>query len=70
MKRLACALSLLLPLLGWTAPLAAGEADAALYAEHCASCHGADRLGGKHSASRRAQSRPRPPGAARSSPEG
>ncbi len=46
MKRLACALSLLLPLLGWTAPLAAGETDAALYAEHCGSCHGADRLGG------------------------
>ncbi len=46
MKRLVCALSLLLPLLGWTVPLSAAEAGGALYAAHCASCHGADRLGG------------------------
>ena len=46
MKRLACALSLFLPLLGWSPPLAAGEPGKALYATHCAACHGAGRLGG------------------------
>ena len=44
MKRLTCALSLLL--LGWTVQAPAAEAGDALYAAHCAACHGAGRLGG------------------------
>ncbi|MFQ5468348.1 MAG: cytochrome D1 domain-containing protein, partial [Kiloniellaceae bacterium] len=46
MKRLVCALSLALLALGTVGSAAAAPDAAALYRAACASCHGADRLGG------------------------
>ena len=47
MKRLFCASLLAVALVGAAWPAAAEPGDPpALYAEHCAACHGADRLGG------------------------
>ena len=37
----------LLAVIAWTAPALAGPDAVKLYTDHCASCHGADRLGGQ-----------------------